>query len=105
MTGTLKVTPEKLISTASEFKNQGTKIRSLTQQMLQIVNSLSSGWEGEAQKAYASRFKALDGDMAQIQLKINEHVTDLNEMAETYKRAETFNTTNINGLSSDYIND
>lgn len=105
MTGTLKVTPEKLISTSSEFKSQGVKIRSLTQQMLQIVNSLSSSWEGEAQKAYATRFKALDGDMAQIQMKINEHVTDLNEMAETYKRVETTNTTNISGLSSDYISD
>lgn len=105
MTGTLKVTPEKLISTASEFKTQGTKIRSLTSQMIQIVNSLNSTWEGEAQKAYATRFKALDGDMAQIQLKINEHVSDLNEMAETYKRAESANTQNISGLASDYISD
>ena len=88
MTGTLKVTPEKLISTSTEFKNQGTKIRTLTQQMLQVVNSLSSGWEGEAQKAYATRFKALDGDMAQ-----------------TYKQAESANTQNISGLSSDYISD
>lgn len=105
MTGTLKVTPEKLIFTSSEFKSQGTKIRSLTQQMIQIVNSLNSSWEGEAQKAYATRFKALDGDMAQIQLKINEHVSDLNEMAEIYKRAESANTQNISGLSSDYISD
>ena len=34
MTGTLKVTPEKLITTAAEFKSQGQKIRTLTQQML-----------------------------------------------------------------------
>lgn len=103
MTGTLKVSPEKLISTSAEFKNQGSKIRNLTQQMLQIVNSLNSSWEGEAQRTFATRFKALDGDMAQIQLKINEHVSDLNEMAETYKRAESTNTQNISGLSSDYI--
>ncbi len=105
MTGTLKVTPEKLISTSTEFKNQGSKIRTLTQQMLQIVNSLSSSWEGEAQKAYSTRFKALDGDMAQIQVKINEHVSDLNEMAQTYKQAESTNAQNISGLSSDYISD
>lgn len=105
MTGTLKVTPEKLISTSAEFKTQGQKIRSQTQQMLQIVNSLNSAWEGEAQKAFATRFKALDGDMAQIQLKINEHVQDLQDMAETYKSAESTNTSNISGLSSDYIND
>lgn len=104
MTGILKVTPEKLISTSGEFKDQGTKIRGITSQMLQIVNSLNSSWEGEAQKAYSTRFKALDGDMAQIQAKINEHVADLNEMAETYKKAESTNTSNISGLSSDYIN-
>lgn len=105
MTGTLKVTPEKLITTSNEFKTQGTKIRGLTQQMIQIVNSLNGSWEGDAQKVYATRFKALDGDMAQIQLKINEHVSDLIDMAETYKKAESTNTQNISGLSSDYIND
>lgn len=103
MTGTLKVTPEKLVSTAQEFKSQGQRIRSLTQQMLSIVNSLSGGWEGEAQRAYATRFRTLDGDMAQIQLKINEHVSDLNDMASTYKQAESTNTQNISGLSSNYI--
>lgn len=103
MTGILKVSPEKLISTASEFGTQGNKIRSLTNQMLQIVNSLSSSWEGDAQKAYQSRFKALDGDMAQIALKINEHVSDLNEMANTYKQAESTNTSDISALASDYI--
>lgn len=103
MTGTLKVTPEKLTTTATEFKGQGQKIRTLTQQMLATVNSLNSSWEGEAQKAYATRFKALDGDMAQIQMKITEHVDDLNEMAATYKKAEQTNTQNISGLSSDYI--
>ncbi len=104
MTGILKVTPEKLITTASEFNSLGNKIRSLTSQMLQIVNSLSSTWEGDAQKAYQTRFKALDGDMAQIAMKISEHVSDLNEMANAYKQAETANTSDISALSSDFIN-
>lgn len=105
MTGTLKVTPEKLISTAGEFRSQGSKIRSLTRQMLDIVKSLNGSWEGEAQKAYCTKFQALDGDMAQIQLKITEHVNDLTEMAENYKRAESTNTSNFSGLSSDFIHD
>lgn len=104
MTGTLKVTPEKLISTSGEFKDQGTKIRGVTDQMLQIVNSLNGSWEGEAQAAYSKRFNALDKDMERIQMKISEHVEDLNQMASTYKQAESTNTSNISGLSSDYIN-
>lgn len=105
MTGMLKVTPEKLISTASEFQSQGSQIRTLTNQMLDIVKSLSSTWEGEAQQTYLTRFNALDGDMAQIQLKISEHVSDLQEMAAAYKAAEDANVSNIGGLSSDYISD
>lgn len=103
ISGTLKVTPEKLISTASDFKSQGTKIRTITQQMMETVNSLNGSWEGEAQKTYATRFKALDGDMAQIQAKINEHVEDLQDMARNYQTAQSTNVSNISGLSSDYI--
>lgn len=103
MTGNLKVSPQRLTQTATSFKAQGTGIRNLTQQMLQIVISLNSAWEGEAQKAYCAKFKALDGDMAQIQLKIQEHVEDLIEMARTYEQAEKTNVSNISGLSSDYI--
>lgn len=103
MTGTLKVTPDKLINTANEFKNQGTKIRSLTQEMLTLVNSMNGIWEGEAQKSFATRFKALDGDMAQIKLKIDEHVSDLNEMAVNYKNTENTTNSNVSALRSDYI--
>ena len=100
-----RVSSSELRQKAEQLEQMNTQFKSAVESLGNQEQSLAAMWEGEAQKAYASRFKALDGDMAQIQLKINEHVTDLNEMAETYKRAETFNTTNINGLSSDYIND
>lgn len=103
MTGTLKVTPDKLTSTASEFKNKSSKIRSMTQEMLQIVNSMNGIWEGEAQTTFAQRFKALDGDMAQIKLKIDEHVSDLNEMANTYKTTESAMASNVGALNTDFI--
>lgn len=103
MNGILKVTPEKLISTATEFQNQGTTIRGLTDQMLQLVRATASFWEGEAQRAYLQRFNALDADMQRIQVKIQEHVSDLNEMAAAYKAAESTNVSNISALSSDYI--
>ena len=104
MTGTLKVTPEKLVSTATEFKGKSSQIRSLTQEMLQIVASMNGIWEGEAQTTFGQRFKALDGDMAQIKLKIDEHVSDLTEMANTYKTTETANTSNVGALNTDFIN-
>lgn len=103
ISGTLKVDPKRLTSAASSFKSQGQKIRNITQQMLSTVNSLNGSWEGDAQQAYSQRFKALDGDMAQIQLKITEHVDDLNEMAANYERAQSTNVSNISSLNTDYI--
>ena len=103
MTGILKVTPEKLIGTATEFQGQGTAIRALTDQMLQLVRGTVGSWEGEAQKTYLQRFNALDSDMQRIQVKIQEHVSDLNEMAAAYRAAESANVSNISALSSDYI--
>ena len=44
--GILKVTPEKLISTSTEFGATGRTIRSLTQEMKDIVDSLKSVWIG-----------------------------------------------------------
>lgn len=103
ITGTLKVTPDKLKSTATEFKNQSTKIRTLTQNMISLVNGMNSIWQGEAQQQYVSKFKSLDGDMAQMVLLINEHVDDLNAMADNYAKTETGNTTAANGLETNYI--
>ena len=48
MTGTIKVSPDKLLSTSAEFSSQGNTIISLTGEMMNIVASMSSVWEGEA---------------------------------------------------------
>ena len=56
MEGILKVTPEKLISTSQEFSSNGDTISSLTQQMIDIVTSLSSFWQGDASSAYSAKF-------------------------------------------------
>ena len=44
MTGTIKVSPEKLLSTSAEFSSQGNTIISLTGEMMNIVASMSSVW-------------------------------------------------------------
>lgn len=103
MTGTLKVTPEKLESTATEFGSQESKIVNLTSQMMSIVQGMTSIWSGEAQQSYLTRFNALDEDMNQIKNKIEEHVTDLKEMASIYRTAETTNTENVSALATDFI--
>lgn len=103
MDGNLKVTPDTLINTANEFNGTGTQINNLTQQMLSIVNSLKSTWQGEAATAYSSKFNALEDDMQKMHRMIQEHVTDLNEMATNYKAAEAQNMDAATALPADVI--
>ena len=88
MEGYLKVTPEKLISTSGEFQQSGSRIRNLTREMINIVDSLRSVWEGEAASAYNTKFHQLDDDMERMHRMIEEHVKDLTEMARQYQLAD-----------------
>ena len=91
MEGILKVTPEKLSQASSEFGTAASQVNQITQQMLQIVRSTNSTWQGEASTAYSQKFNSLDEDMQQIYRMINEHSTDLQEMATQYQQAEQAN--------------
>ncbi len=103
MTGTLRVTPEQLISTAGEFQSASNEVRALTSEMTNTVNGLSSIWEGEAATAYTAKFNGLQDDIERLIAMINEHVTDLNEMARVYSEAERADLDEIATLSSDVI--
>lgn len=99
----IKVSPEKLLSTASEFSSQGSTISSLTSQMLNIVASLSSAWEGEAAAAYMNKFKTLESDIQVMNRMIQEHVSDLEQMANLYSSTEQTNTEDASSLASGII--
>lgn len=103
MEGTLRVTPEQLESTANEFASKGTTVGNLTTQMTQLVEGLSSIWDGEAATTYTAKFRQLDDDIQKIIRMIQEHSNDLNEMARVYREAETTNQDEIEGLSGDVI--
>lgn len=102
--GILRVTPEKLQSTASSFEGTGSTVQGLTQQMTSIVTGLSGQvWSGEAATAYVNKFNGLQDDMDRIYKMIQEHSTDLIEMAQQYISAESANADMANSLSSDVI--
>lgn len=88
MNGTLKVTPEKLLSAAGEFSNCSTTVSNLTTQMVSMVDGLKSTWTGEAATAYNQKFHQLDDDIQRLNKMIQEHVKDLQEMARGYQTAE-----------------
>lgn len=103
MEGILRVTPNELIAIADDFSGKGSTIGSLTSEMTSLVVSLSSIWEGDAADAYVAKFRGLDDDIQLMNRMIQEHVRDLQEMANAYTQAETQNLSDIEGLSSDVI--
>lgn len=103
MTGNLRVTPEKMISVSGQFGQSDSKVNSLTQSMMDIVNQLNSTWAGEAATGYYTKLKGLDGDMQKLHRMIQEHTTDLQDMARTYQEAEKANLQTANALKTNEI--
>ena len=77
MTGTLRVTPEKIMASAGTFATSAKSVKYMTDQMLHIVKSLHAVWQGSPSALYIQKFYALDNDMQQIYRKIMEHSKDL----------------------------
>ncbi len=103
MQGILRVTPNELIAISNEFSGKGSTISALTSEMTNQVVNLSSIWEGDAASAFVTKFRGLDDDIQLINRMIQEHVNDLQEMANTYAQAESANLNDIEGLTSDVI--
>ena len=89
MEANLLVTPEQLQSTASNFSAKATQVKALHDSMLKKVNSLSNSWTGNAAEAYNSKFNALQASMDTVYRMIQEHVNDLNAIADQYINAES----------------
>lgn len=103
MEGIIKVTPEELISASQQFDGTGSAIRTLTSQMTEVVTSLTSIWEGEVASQYQAKFQGLQDDIERLHSMIHEHVEDLVEMAENFRKAEDDSSSVVESLSSDVI--
>lgn len=103
MEGIIKVDPQKLINTANEFNATGSQVKGLTGDMMSKVTSMSGVWEGDASAAYINRFKELQDDMDRMFSMIQEHVKDLNDMAQQYITAENANVDLGSSLAGDVI--
>lgn len=103
MEAILKVTPEQLINTANEFSSVGNTVRTLTSTMMEKLTNLSGIYESDEATAYAAKARGLEDDIAKLNGMIQEHVTDLNEMAQQYIQANSSIGDLIGNLSSDVI--
>lgn len=103
MTGTLRVTPEKLISTAQDFTSSAGTVQNLTASMISTVDSLNGTWAGEAATAYYQKAHGLQDSINKMVRMINEHATDLTAMAQTYQEAERTGQETAAALKTDVI--
>ncbi len=103
MTGTIKVSPDKLISTATDFSTQSRNITTLTSEMINRISSMSSSWTGDAATAYITKFKSLEKDIQMLNRMIQEHIRDLNQMANVYAQTEKTNSQDAGALLSGII--
>ncbi len=103
MEGTLLVAPEDLLKAAGEFQAADASVKGITAEMMNIINALKPSYTGDAANAFYTKFDGLQEDMNQIDAKINEHVNDLNEMANNYSTVEARLTEQNAALKNDYI--
>lgn len=99
----LKVSPAELEAKATDFKGVMSQIKTLTDDMMADVTGLSSTWTGDASAAYISKFKKLQTDMDTMGRMINEHVTNLTNMAKDYTSTESSNASATDVLSGNVI--
>ena len=88
MTGTIRVTPETLISTAQSFSSSATTVQNLTASMLETVRELKGTWGGEAAITYYNQAEGLQPSINKIVGMITEHSNDLQSMAKVMQEAE-----------------
>ena len=103
MVSIIKVSPEQLLATASEFSTEATALSNLTGEMISLIASYSSVYTGEAATAFVSKFNQLEDDMTRLVNMVKEYSSDLTEIANVYQQAETANTEAAQALSADVI--
>jgi len=106
MAYTLKVTPEQLLSAASQFESTSNNIKAQTSNMTNLVSQISgSVWSGEAATAYKNKFRALDDDISRMITTINKEVVqDLKTIAQQYKTTEQKNISDAGSLPTTLFN-
>lgn len=98
------------VVSVSDLKAKVDTLRQLNAQFKSQVGELEATemnlqgmWEGEAATAYITKFRGLEDDIQKMIRMIQEHSSDLQEMAQIYSEADMANAEEANSLSSDVI--
>ncbi|HIV85561.1 MAG TPA: WXG100 family type VII secretion target [Candidatus Monoglobus merdigallinarum] len=103
MANQIKVSTEQLNSAATTLESDATNLSNIASQIAEISASLSSIWEGSAGQAYASKFASMQDDCQLLQKRVQEHCTDLQQMAQQYQSADDESAGLANSLPTDVV--
>ena len=104
MADIIRVSPEKLISSAGVFETTANEVKSLTTNMTGTVQAMTGRiWSGEAQAAYTSKFNGLQGDINKLHQMIIKASTDMKTIANEFIKIEEQNKEQGSHLSSNPI--
>lgn len=103
MQGIIRVETDVLVRTAGEFGQEAVNIGNDTSEMMNLITSMSSSWEGDASQMYITKFRSLEDDIARMIGMIREHSADLQDMAQIYETNNTQNFDDAAALPDDVI--
>ncbi len=99
----LRVSTEELEKTVGNFSGNLSTVESVTSQMLQLIQGLSSTCNGEPFDAFRTKAEGLNDDMTQVKRMIQGHMDELTQVAGIMKTAVDQNNSVVNGLPADAI--
>ena len=88
MADILKVTPEELQSTASQFKTYQSNLQIAYLTMSDAVRSLSTTWTGTASSQFSSQFESMYKNLSQTEDKMNDAIDELLKAYDIFQETE-----------------
>lgn len=100
---TLRADPVKIQATAGNLKTKINKLRTELDALISKVESTANYWNGDAADAYRRDFKEEQPEFDEAIRRLDEHVTDLYNIASVYTGTEQMNVSVSEALLSEVI--
>ncbi|MCH3957506.1 MAG: WXG100 family type VII secretion target [Olsenella sp.] len=89
MAGQIRITPDQMRSRANEYRTEASNVGDVISRMDSLLNALQEEWEGEASRAYESRFQELRPGFVKAQDLINEIAQSLDATAQSLEETDS----------------
>ncbi len=99
----LKVNPETLLAKANEISTEKNNINGTLEEIKSQLKSLPAGWKSEGSDTFQNKFNQTYDDIESVLLIITEHISDLTEISNLYRTAESTTKAKSESLPTDGV--